>query len=102
MRRIINGKKYDTDTADFIDETGNNLPQSNFRWMEEELYKKKTGEFFLAGEGGPLSKYGIRCDNNTLSGSHKITPLTIDEAKEWVENNSYYDTYVELFGEPEE
>ena len=46
MKKIINGKKYDTDTAEQIGYDNNGLLCSDLSYIEETLYKKKTGEFF--------------------------------------------------------
>lgn len=46
MKKIINGKKYDTSTAKYLGEYDFGY-QSSFNWYREELYEKKTGEFFL-------------------------------------------------------
>ena len=101
MRKIINGKMYDTETAKKIDYTSNYLSSSDFHYYEERLFKKKTGEFFLHGHGGPASKYRTPC-GDMWSGGENIIPLTVDEAKSWVEQNSTTETYIELFGEVDE
>ena len=49
MIKIINGKKYNTDTAKMVGDYDNNQPTNDFYYFAEELYRKKTGEFFLYG-----------------------------------------------------
>ena len=49
MKKIINGKKYDTETAEYVDRWSNDLCHSDVHWCSEELYRKKTSEFFLYG-----------------------------------------------------
>lgn len=94
LKQIINGKMYNTETAKYIDYYSNHRALNDFNYVLEELYLKKNGEFFLYkefyayGEGGGYRK--------------SIFPLTVDEAKFWVEHKSCVDTYIELFGEPEE
>ena len=94
LKQIINKKMYNTETAKYIDCYSNHRALNDFNYVLEELYLKKNGEFFLYkefyayGEGG-----GFR---------RSIFPLTVDEAKFWVENKSTVDIYIELFGEPEE
>lgn len=63
---------------------------------------KKTGEFFLYGEGGGLSKYRTVIDTNSWTGGSQIIPLTEEEAKDWMEKYGDVDDYIELFGEPKE
>ena len=101
MKKIINGKKYDTNTATEIGEIGFGR-YGDFRYYSETLYKKTTGEFFLVGEGGPLSKYRVETGTNSWCGGTKLIPLNLDEAKAWVEENCDGDTYEDLFGAAEE
>ena len=84
MKKIINGKRYDTETAEFCGSREYGYP-GDFDHVSEELYQKRTGEFFLYGEGGPNLKYREEISMNSWSGGEKIIPLTDDEAKEWAE-----------------
>ena len=102
MKKIINGRLYDTRTAEEIDSWSNGLLPGDFERCEETLYRKKTGEFFLLGEGGPLSKYVKQNGSNSWSGSRRIIPMSVDEAKKWCEDYSSADCYIRLFGEVEE
>ena len=102
MKRIINGKKYDTNTAKEMACDSYNGSCSDFQWWEETLYQKRTGEFFLYGQGGAMSKYSESCGQNSWGGGSDIIPLTLDEAKEWAEDHVDGDTYEEIFGEVEE
>lgn len=43
---------YNTESATTVAEWCNNLPRSEFDYCEETLYRKRTGEYFLYGEGG--------------------------------------------------
>lgn len=100
MKKIINGKRYDTDTAEFIGYEQYLYP-GQLDWWREELYKKKTGEFFLYGEGGPRSQYGV-WRGNSASGGKEIRPLTLQDAQEWGERYLDADRYEEVFGRIEE
>ncbi|MFA5382195.1 MAG: hypothetical protein WC356_03445 [Candidatus Micrarchaeia archaeon] len=102
MKKIIEGKKYDTDTAKLIGENSNGGSWNDFRHFEEELYQKKTGEFFLHGKGGPMTKYSRQVEQNSTSGSEKIIPLSFQEAREWVESHMEAEEYENLFGKIEE
>ena len=101
MKKIIEGKMYNTETADLIDTYSNGLSNRDFRNLSETLYRKKNGEFFLCGEGGPMTEYRERCGDMWGSGK-SIIPITEAKAKEWLESHSDADTYIEVFGEPEE
>ena len=63
MMKIIKGKKYDTETALKVAEWDNGLGRSDHHAIYETLYKKRTGEFFLFGEGGGLTGYSEAVGN---------------------------------------
>ena len=88
MKKIVNGKRYDTKTATEIASAWNGCSRSDFNFLLETLYKTDSGAWFLAGEGGALTKYaevleGGRCH----CGGKDILPLTPAEAKAWLESN---------------
>ena len=51
MRKIINNKVYDTDTATWIGLSDNGHEYNDSAYSGETLYRKRTGEHFLHGEG---------------------------------------------------
>lgn len=102
MKKIINGKKYDTNTAKEVGYWNNGLLLTDINYIEEILYQKKTGEFFLYGKGGARTEYAEHIgENNSRSGSNIIL-LAEDEAKKWAEERLAVDEYEEIFGEVEE
>ena len=100
MNKIINGKRYDTKTATLKGKFSCGS-KSSFHYWEENLYQKKTGEWFLYGVGSALSKYSD-CSDGRSWGIEKIMPYTEDEAKEWAEKYMLADKYEELFSKVEE
>lgn len=99
MKKIINNKVYDTDKAQFLGSDGNGDGFSRWR---EELYQKRTGEFFLHGEGGPMTRYAVSVSDNSWSGGEKIIPLSMEAARKWAEEHLAADTYESIFGLPDE
>lgn len=99
MKKIIKGKVYDTATAKELGIYSNGLSGRDFNYICEILYKKRTGEFFLYGEGGPMTKYAISCGTNTWSGGEQIIPLNYEAARNWAEKNLEVDEYEKIFGE---
>lgn len=98
MKKIINNKQYNTETAKMMGSvTYGNYGDLNH--MTEELYRKKTGEFFLYGDGGPATKYAISVGNNSWSGGCDIIPLTYASAQKWAEENLSAETYESIFGD---
>ena len=101
MKTIINGRLYNTDTATLVGEHSNGYFPNDFNYMEEYLYQKTSGEFFIFGKGCPMTRYAERVGTARTFGI-EIRPLTITEVKFWVEEHLSVNTYIELFGEPEE
>lgn len=91
MKKVINGKSYNTETADKVASWSNDYSTSDFNWCEESLYKTKKGQWFIAGEGGAMSKYSKPCSNNSQCGGDGLELLTPDEAKSWLEDRDEID-----------
>ena len=87
MKKVIRGKVYDTTTAKKLGMRWIGTEFSRSGW--EELYRKKTGEFFTL--------YHRYSDNYEV-----IEPITYEKAQCWVEEHLDGDDYISLFGEPEE
>ena len=99
MKKVIHGKLYDTDTAECVAAWSNEAYDS-IDYCSESLYRKRTGEFFLYGDGGPKSPYSLR-RGSFIYGNSVIIPYSDAEAKEWVEEHCGGDKYIEIFGEVE-
>ena len=102
MKKIIKGKVYDTNTARLRGDYYSPGSYRDFSHYEEHLYQKKTGEFFLHGEGGPMTKYAETVGMNEWSGGERIIPLDYNAAREWAEEHLEADEYEEIFGVVEE
>ena len=96
MKRIINGKRFNTETASEIVGWDNDYFHNDFKFCQESLYRTPKGVFFLHGKGGALSKYSQSC-GNASTGGENIIPMTEDEVKEWLESTKNYNTMEELF-----
>ena len=96
MKKIINGKVYDTQKAECVGKWNNGL--AGFDWCEEELYRKRTGEFFLFGQGSARSRYAKSCGDNEWSGGEKIIPMSYQAAQKWAEDKLNAEQYEAIFG----
>ncbi len=98
MRAVIDGKRYNTETATEVAciENGHNL--SDFEYFTEGLYHTGKGAWFLAGWGNARSPYGTVAGNTRGSGE-RITVLTPAEAQEWLEEHGKVDALEAYFGE---
>ena len=102
MKKIINGKMYNTETAKLIASCDNGLGCHELYYVCEELYKKKTGEFFLLGTSGSGGMYAQPAEGGFSASGSEIIPYTVGKAKKWLEENASADAYIAAFGEVEE
>lgn len=102
MKKIINGKVYDTDTARELGIWTNTWDHRSWTYEHESLYVKRTGEYFLFGEGGPQTKYAESTSDNHWRGGEKIIPLSPEKAREWAGERLSADEYEAAFGLPDE
>ena len=100
MKKIIGGRRYDTATAKLVGEYETGYI-GDFDWVNEKLYQKATGEFFLAGKGGARTRWSTRTIDGYASGEG-LLPLTLGEAREWAEEHLPVDVVEELFQLPQE
>ena len=84
MRKHYKYKLYDTDTAIRIGVWVNGLSADDPNYIKEELFRKRTGEYFLYGEGGLMTLYG-KWIGNTGSYGANIRPYTYEEARNWAQ-----------------
>ena len=101
MKKIINRRKFDTSTAEYLGSYQYSAP-GDFHYTYEGLYRTKAGEFFLHAEGGPASKYSKPAGQNSYSGDETIIPLSFSKAQDWAEENLSGDDYEKIFGEVKE
>lgn len=85
MKQVIDGKLYNTDTAEKIHNDWNGHERNQFEYCEETLYKTKKGKWFLWGDGGAMSKYSTKV-GNSWTGDTKLIPLTSEQALRWLED----------------
>lgn len=102
MNRVINGKRYDTETAECVGSWDNGQQCGDFGWYCERLFKKRTGEFFLNREGGASTRMARPCGSNSWIGGEDVEPISYEEAAKWAEEHLTGDEYAEVFGEPDE
>lgn len=87
MKKIINNKLYNTDTAKEIGSWASSDYVDSFDYNDETLYRKRTGEFFFH-----------RC----WYGGSDIRPATYSDAREWSERHLTVEEYESVFGDVSE
>lgn len=101
MKEVHDGLTYNTETAIEIGEMSGGGPSvTDFSYWHGTLYKTKKGRFFLAGSGGPLTRFSVSCGSGMTNGSG-IKPLTYDEALALAEDHLDADVIEEHFNTEE-
>jgi hypothetical protein len=103
MRKIINGHRYDTDSAKFIISYAAELTPDDDEYYEEKLYRTKAGMFFLYAKGNSGSPYSKPVGIKWI-GTEEILPLSEEEAQNWIDAKTDLDAdeYEYLFGKASE
>jgi hypothetical protein len=87
MKRIIDGLKYDTDTAEKLHEWDNGIYGNDFKAHDETLYKTKNGRYFIRGWSGAMGPYSEPVGNNGRGEGSAIIPMSRDEAFTWLSDH---------------
>ena len=102
MKRIIDGKTYNTETAERLAgaSDGNRHGDGSAYWTTETLYRTKKGAFFIAGRGNALSPYGQPDGYGMSMPGSAIRALSEAEVRQWVERYGNA-SFEEAFGKVE-
>ena len=88
MKKIINGFRYDTGKALLIGETRATCIWPDYNYWETGLYKTpRKGYYFLAGFGGPMSRYSKSLGQQGRIGGEKVDPMDIISAFRWAQTH---------------
>lgn len=79
MIKVIDGKRYNTDTAEHVLGHSNGHFSSDFKYRSKDLYRTNKGAWFLHHEGGALSDMAVSISGGS-EGSSSIEPVTDDDA----------------------
>lgn len=103
MRKIVDGKVYNTDTAMTVcDISPSGFHNGDFRYEDTYLYKSHKGTFFVAGVGGPMSRWAQAEGQNGRRGGSGLDVIDIDEARSLCERHGSAAEFEAAFGAPEE
>jgi len=99
MKKVINGRRWDTEKANLICEVVNGLP-CDLDYVKVGLYQTpRSKRFFLAGEGGPMTVFAHAVSEGTLCGGERIIPIGTDVAHWLAETNASEETVKKFFEE---
>jgi len=99
MKAIIEGKRYNTETAKPLFDCRANVGRSEFSWWAGTVYRTPRGAYFLAGEGHAASRFAESLGNSSYGSGAGIQPLTVREASELAEQHADTDTIERYFGD---
>ena len=86
MKKIINGMRFDTEKAIEVGNYCTPISKSDFNYCDVSLYKTpRSGRFFLAGEGGPMTRFGKNWGDGTRGFGEKTILMSTEQALEWAE-----------------
>lgn len=102
MKKIIDGLRYDSEKAVEIgaaDSLGSEADSvTDFRYWEAKLYRtKRSGRYFIVGEGGPMTRFSQSAGQNTWTAGADLIPIGEDEARQWAERYLSPDIVEEYF-----
>jgi hypothetical protein len=101
MKTIINGTRYDTSNATLIGETSNNNAYSvtDFAYWSAGLYvTPRSKRYFIAGEGGAMSRFAKPYGRGGSIGGEGIIPMSEADAFEWAQQELSSGEVEEFFG----
>ena len=101
MIKVISGKKYNTDIAKRLGSCYGGANNNDADYWSETLYRTKSGNYFLHGEGGALTRYAT-VNGNDSGWGERIIPMAYDQAVKWAEDNLYGEDYIAAFGAPDD
>jgi len=101
MKTIIRGKRYDTEAkgTTLVAEDSSVEGPGDFRYWHEGLYRTLHGRWFLAGKGGPMTRWARSAGQNASTSGSGIRPMADDEARQWLEQAQANDALEQYFGD---
>lgn len=90
MKKIINGKVYNTETAEYIGgfyKGGTSI--SDFNYIEQNIYRSKNGQYFLYILGWANTEYSTNYWNSSSEGEY-MGLMSMEDIATWLEENSLW------------
>lgn len=88
MKAVINGKRYDTETAEVVISWTNGYYPNDFKFREKSLYRTPKGNWFILHVGGAMTDMAQRAGSNSMTGGSSIEPITADNARQFLESHN--------------
>lgn len=95
MIRVIDGKRYNTETAELVYKYENRYNYSDFHYRSKTLYRTQKGAWFIHHYGGALTDMAVAVGSNGTGGSADIEPLDDEDAFGFLQAHSDEDDALE-------
>lgn len=82
MKKIINGSRYDTDTAKCLGRDRSSSSASDFSYWEQELYRTKAEKYFVH-----KVSFGYPKSDGSFGWGEEIVPVSEAAARQWAEHH---------------
>lgn len=99
MIRVIDGKRYNTETAVEVADISGNHFTSDFKWDDTRLYRTKNGTWFIAGRGNAMSRWASPAQGGGWCPGKGLVPIGDDEAREVLERHNETAALEQYFGD---
>jgi len=87
MKKILDGVRYDTEKAVEIGTASYSNPGDFQNWEATLYVTPKSKRFFIAGTGGPMSRFAQSAGVNQWTGGSDLIPMSKEDALAWAEAN---------------
>lgn len=87
MKKVVDGKVYNTETAELVHGWSNGRYGNDFRYRSKDLYRTKKGNWFLCHVGGAMTDMAQSCGSNSTCGSSDIEPVSPEDALRFLESH---------------
>ena len=88
MIKVIDGKRYNTETAEIVFTHTNGCYADDFRFRRKQLFRAPKGAWFIHHYGGAMTDMAVSVGNNGRGGSEDIEPVSDDDAYGFLEAHS--------------
>lgn len=88
MIRVIDGTRYNTDTAEKIAEKDNGLYTTDFNYRYAALYKTIKGKYFIHHEGGAATDIARIAEDGAYVYGGNIEPISEEMAERIISGKS--------------
>jgi hypothetical protein len=98
MQKVINGTKYDTDSAELVAQHMSRKLYSDNDCASESLYRTEKGNWFILADASSELKYGNR-DCKVVGEKKWLVPFTEEKAQRWLERNDQFEQLNKWFSD---